>query len=589
MQNTLRSTTILIVTIATLLNKAFAQEKDSASRTLDTLAQQLKMTAGERWYKNCFIYNLDVRTFQDSDGDGIGDFRGLTARLPYLKKLGVDVIWLAPFQPSPHKDDGYDVTDYYAIDPSCGTPGDFAEFLYQAHTLGMRVMMDMILAHTSDQHPWFQKASADTTSPYYHWYFWSKTRPAVADSGTAFPGVQKETWTFQDTAWQYYFHRFYDFQPHLNFTNPAVLVEAEHILAYWIDQGIDGFRLDAVPFLIEIPKTNDPNSDQSLTLITTLRQFVQWRRGDIVLLGEANVPPPKITDYFGQTGDRLHMLFNFFGNQFLFYSLATHDPTSLRWALEQTRLANPVSQWCWFLRNHDEVDLGRLTDAQRQTAYKILGPDKNMQLYNRGIRRRLAPMLHDKKQLEMAYSLMFALPGSEELHYGEELGMGDDLSLQERLAVRTPMQWSHETNAGFSTSPHPIRPLITSSDYSYTKINVQDEELDSNSLLEHITRLIKLRKACPEIGLGDWSIPDSSQKQLLVIRYEYEKDALVIVHNFSPDPQPFNTSTAMRDKEIFIDLLTGTGAGSGGRVQPSNRQPITIPGYGYKWYRRITP
>jgi maltose alpha-D-glucosyltransferase/alpha-amylase len=569
----LRTATICVLLLLTFLSHGLTQTPG------DTLAQQLKFTAAERWYKNCFIYNLDVHTFQDSDGDGIGDFRGLTARLPYLKGLGVDAIWLAPFQPSPHQDDGYDVTDFYGIDSACGTPGDFAEFVYRAHALGIKILMDIVLAHTSDQHPWFRKACADTTSPYYHWYFWSAARPAVADSGTAFPGVQKETWTWQPVAHQYYFHRFYDFQPHLNFFNPAVLAEAQRILGYWIDQGIDGFRIDAVPFVIERPKTNDPNSDQNLTLITALRQFVQWRRGDILLLGEANVPPAKNNDYFGAAGDRLHMLFNFFANQSLFYSLATHDAIALRRALAQTRLDNPVSQWCWFLRNHDEIDLGRLTDSQRQIVYNAFGPEKNMQLYNRGIRRRLAPMLHNKKQLEMAYSLLFALPGSEELHYGEELGMGDDLTLKERLSVRTPMQWSGEPNAGFSTARKTIRPVIAGGDYSYRHVNVKTEEADSGSLLEHVSRLARIRKSCPEIGLGQWSIPDSSEKQLLVLRYDYKEGSLVIIHNFSPDPQRLAVHPTVRANERLTDLLTGES------LTPAQNKTIPIPAYGYKWYR----
>jgi len=541
----------------------------------DTLARQLIGVAADRWYKNCFIYNLDVHTFQDSDGDGVGDFRGLTSRLTYLKKLGVDVIWLAPFQPSPHRDDGYDVTDYYGIDSSCGTPGDFAQFLYRAHALGMRVLMDIVLAHTSDRHPWFLKASADRNSSFHDWYFWTPTRPPVADSGVAFPGVQKEVWTWQATAHLYYYHRFYDFQPHLNFLNPAVLTEAEHVLGYWLDQGIDGFRIDAVPFLVEIPKTNSPSADNSLTLVTALRQFVQWRRADALLVGEANVPPSEFKYYFGQTGDRLHMLFNFYGNQFLFYSLAAHDITTLRRALAETRLSLPVSQWCWFLRNHDEVDLGRLSIEQRETVYRAFGPDKDMQLYDRGIRRRLAPMLHNKKQLEMAYSLLFALPGSEELHYGEELGMGDDLALKERLAVRTPMQWSHQSNAGFSVSRHILRPVITG-EYGYDHINVEDEEADTSSLLAHIYRIVRVRKDCPEIGLGAWSVVDSSERALLVLRYEYQGKAVVTVHNFGPDAVRFDVSGAVRSARGLVDLFTGDRLAEG---------EVIIAGYGYKWYR----
>ncbi len=573
----------LIVTVLLLSGfcaRVVAQDPDRIlSPSSDTLARQLRVTGAERWYKNCFIYNLDVHTFQDSDGDGVGDFRGLTGRLAYLKKLGVDVIWLAPFQPSPHKDDGYDVMDYYGVDPGCGSAGDFAEFIFKAHSLGIRVMMDMILSHTSDQHPWFKLAAADSTSPFHDWYFWSAKRPVMDKTGVAFPGVQKETWTWQPVAHSFYFHRFYDFQPHLNFTNPKVMEEAEKVLGYWLDQGVDGFRIDAAPFMVEVPKVNGTDADHTLTAITALRQFVQWRRGDALLLGEANVAPAEFGNYFGETGDRLHMLFNFYGNQFLFYSLATHDASTLRSAMEKSRIILPVSQWCWFLRNHDEIDLGRLTDAQRKEVYNAFGPSRDMQLYDRGIRRRLAPMLHNQKQLEMAYSLLFALPGSEEIHYGEELGMGDDLSLKERLAVRTPMQWSEERNAGFSSAQNIIRPVIKG-EYGYDRVNVEEEEGDSNSLLEKITWLARIRKDCPEIGLGQWTIPDSTEKSLLILRYDYEGNAVLTVHNFDAKPRRFNFVDAIRPDEEAKDLLTGRRIAAG-----QKKEMVNIPGFGYKWYR----
>jgi maltose alpha-D-glucosyltransferase / alpha-amylase len=539
----------------------------------DTLARQFDQSTGDRWYKNCFIYNLDVHTFQDGDGDGIGDFRGLTSRLEYLKSLGVDVIWLAPFQPSPHRDDGYDVADYYGIDTACGSAGDFSAFLYRAHNIGMRVIMDMVLDHSSDQHPWFLQASADSNSRYHNWYFWSRDRPANQYKGVAFPGVQKEVWTWQPRAHEYYYHKFYDFQPHLNLINPEVLAESERILGYWLGQGIDGFRLDAVPFMVEIPRTDTIASGHNLSLITVLRQFLQWRKADVLLLGEANVEPKEILDYFGETGDQLHMLFNFYGNQYLFYALASQDVRLLRKAMTDTRDIMPVSQWSWFLRNHDEIDLGRLTDSQRNVVYRQFGPDKNMQLYDRGIRRRLAPMLHNPRQLEMAYSLLFSLPGTPELHYGEELGMGDDLDLKERLSVRTPMPWTHETNAGFTSSVRPIRPLVTG-EYGYAHLNVQDEERDPHSLLENVRRLAQCRKECPEIGLGRWSIADSSNSGLLVLRYDFEGRTLLIVHNFSSEPQRL---TIPADVPGLRDLLGGEDVGPG--------KAIALPGYGYRWFR----
>jgi maltose alpha-D-glucosyltransferase/alpha-amylase len=552
--------------------------QENQDKTKDTLTAQLSMTKQERWYKNCFIYNLDVRTFQDSDGDGTGDFPGLTARLPYLKSLGVDVIWLAPFQPSPHLDDGYDVADYCGIDSSCGTPGDFNTFLYRAHSMGIRVMMDMILAHTSDQHPWFLRASSDSHSRYRDWYFWSPQKPAAQNKGMAFPGVQKETWTWQPQAKAWYFHRFYDFQPHLNFVNPAVVKEAQQILGYWLDHGIDGFRIDAVPFIVEIPHPQDDQAGHMLTLITALRQFVQWRKGDAVLLGEANVPSKESTDYFGATGDRLHMMFNFFANQYLFYALASGQTALLRQALVQTKDIPAVAQWAWFLRNHDEIDLGRLTDQQREFVYSRFGPEKNMQLYHRGIRRRLAPMLHNRKQLEMAYSLLFSLPGSVELHYGEELGMGDDLQLKERLSVRTPMPWTNGKNAGFSTSDHPLRPLVTG-EYGYQRYNVQTEQNDTASLLEHVRRFAALRRECPEIGLGTWSVPDSSNPHLLVLRYEDGPRRLMVIHNFDDHDQDFL---------LPIDSSSNTARDLFTREEfhwHDARAPVSIPAYGYRWLR----
>jgi maltose alpha-D-glucosyltransferase/alpha-amylase len=413
------------------------------------------------------------------------------------------------------------------------------------------------------------------SSPYHGWYYWSRERPANQYRGVAFPGVQKEVWTWQPQGREYYYHKFYAFQPHLNLLNPAALAEAERILGYWLGQGIDGFRFDAVPFMVEIPHTDTSKSGQNLSLITVLRQFVQWRKGDALLLGEANVEPVEIRDYFGETGDRLHMLFNFYCNQYLFYALATADVRLLRKAMAETRNIVPVSQWCWFLRNHDEVDLGRLTDEQRTTIYRHSGPEKNMQLYDRGIRRRLAPMLQNPRQLEMAYSLLFALPGTPEIHYGEELGMGDDLDLQERLAVRTPMPWTHEKNAGFTNSDRPIRPLVTGK-YGYAQLNVQDEERDPNSLLEHVRRFARLRKECPEIGLGKWSVADSSNDRLLVLRYDYEGRSLFIVHNFSGETQQLVLPAGLTG---LRDLL------GGGETMPG--KTLAIPGYGYRWYRLL--
>jgi len=551
------------------LTTAFGQPHPLPQRDSATLRHQT--TIADRWYKNAVIYNLDVHTFQDSDGDGIGDFNGLTARLAYLKELGVDVIWLAPFQPSPRRDDGYDITDYYGVDSLAGTPGDFANFMYRANQLGIKVMMDIVFCHTSDEHPWFRQAAADTASRYRSWYVWSKERPANQHTGMAFPGVQKEIWTYNKIAGAWYYHRFYEFQPHLNYINPEVQQECQHILGYWLGQGMSGFRVDAVPFIVEIPNKTSDKMDHDSLLVPALHQFVQWRKGDAVLLGEANVLPDENSQYFGGKGEGLHTMFNFYASQYLFYGLATGDVTLFRRALQTTSGIDPLNQWVWFLRMHDEVDLGRLTDQQRQIVYRRMGPDKDMQLYNRGIRRRLAPMLHNDKQLRLAYSLLFSLPGTPMIRYGEELGMGDDLRLKERLSVRTPMQWDHETNAGFTTAEKPFRPIIQGNEYDYHEINVEDETADSASLLQCIRTFIRLRKQCPEIGLGKWTISDSSSSGVLIIRYEYRGKRLLMLHNFDPAPQTVTVDPGQR-----MDLLT---------EKKENETTLRLDGYGYKWYR----
>ena len=345
------------------------------------------------WYKNAIVYCLSVRTFMDADGDGIGDFRGLARRLDYLHGLGVTAIWLMPFQTSPHRDDGYDVSDYYSVDPRYGTLGDFVDFTHGAKQRGIRVLIDLVVNHTSDQHPWFKEARRDPQSPYREWYVWSKKKPKNAKTGMVFPGVQKTTWSYDDQARAYYFHRFYDFQPDLNTSNPKVQAEILKIMGFWIQLGVSGFRMDAVPFVIASkgPKAGKPV--EQYDMLRTFREFLQWRQGDCIVLAEANVLPDTDMEYFGDDGERMHMMFNFQVNQHLFYALASADTGPLIKAMKATKPRPATAQWGLFLRNHDELDLGRLTDEQRQKVFAAFGPDKSMQLYDRGIRRRLAPML----------------------------------------------------------------------------------------------------------------------------------------------------------------------------------------------------
>ncbi|MGH7927663.1 MAG: alpha-amylase family protein, partial [Candidatus Binatia bacterium] len=370
------------------------------------------------WYKNTIIYSVDLETFMDSNGDGVGDFEGLSRRLEYLQSLGISTIWLSPFQPTPNRDDGYDIRDYYGVDPRHGSSGDFVEFMHQAQKRGIDVVMDLVVNHTSDQHPWFQAARQDKKSSYHDWYVWSKKRPANWKSGMVFPGVQEATWTYDREAREYYFHRFYNFQPDLNMHTPAVRAEIRRIMGYWLELGVSGFRVDAVPFIIESPPDGKQKPELHFDYLQDMRKFLQWRRGDGILLGEANVVPGETLKYFGDEGDGIHMMFNFWVNQHLFYALATAEVAPLAAALKATKKLPPGAQWAQFLRNHDELDLGRLTDEQRAKVFARFGPEPEMQLYNRGIRRRLASMLGNQPQLELAYSVMFSLPGTPVIRYG---------------------------------------------------------------------------------------------------------------------------------------------------------------------------
>lgn len=532
------------------------------------------------WYKNSVIYNLEVGAFKDSDGDGRGDFNGLIQKLDYLKAIGIDAIWLAPFQPSPGQDDGYDVADFYGVDEKLGTIGDFTEFLYQAQKKGIRVIMDLVLNHTSDQHPWFQKSRQSKDSKYRDWYVWSKERPKDWDKGMVFPGVQKEVWSLDNKTGEYFYHRFYNVQPDLNYSNPEVMQESQRIIGYWLNQGIAGFRLDAVPFIIEVPKTGSEKPKLDFDFLTSMRQFAQSRKSDAAILGEANVVPEENQNYFGKNGEGIQMMFNFFANQHLFYALATGDLKPFSQAIEQTKKIPEASQWAHFLRNHDEIDLGRLTDKQRKEVYAKFGPDTTMQLYQRGIRRRLAPMLgNNRKHIELAYSLLFSLPGAPVIRYGEELGMGDDLSLKERLSVRTPMQWTDEKNGGFTSADTAFRPVISKGDYGYQQVNVAKQFRDQNSLLSWTSRIIKLRKSCPEIGLGDYTLIDSGSPDILAIRYDYNGKSLIILHNFNP--QSRQASIKSEKMKVLYDLM----ADNLDKKADGGKFSVSLEGYGYKWYR----
>ena len=531
------------------------------------------------WYKSAVIYSLDLETFMDSDGDGCGDFEGLIRRLDYLEALGVDVIWLAPFQPSPNKDNGYDISDYYGVDPRHGSSGDFVEFMHLAKKRGMKIIIDLVVNHTSDRHRWFRESRRSLDSRYRDWYVWAEKRPANADEGMVFPGVQKATWTRDEKTGQYYHHRFFDFQPDLNIGNPAVREEIQKIVGFWLELGVDGFRVDAVPFVIEQPDPENPTRKPKMNFeyIEQLRSFVQWRAGEAILLGEANVLPKDSADYF-RDGGGIHLMFNFWVNQHLFYALACGDVAPLIKALEATRELPPTAQWAQFLRNHDELDLGRLTERQRQAVFKRFGPDPSMQLYDRGIRRRLAPMIGNRAQLELAYSVMFSLPGTPVIRYGDEIGMGDDLSLDQRDAVRTPMQWDSSHAAGFSESRRPVHPLIDEGAYAYEHLNVERQKRDPRSLLRWTTQMIRLRKETPEIAWGTWQIVETESPHVLAMRYDWRNDSVLLVHNFAEEPQEIGLSI----DGPLIDLREDEESAPDRR----GRHRLPLDAYGYRWFRQ---
>ena len=345
------------------------------------------------WYKNAVIYSLDLETFRDANGDGTGDFAGLNTKLDYLHALGVDTLWLAPFQPTPNKDNGYDVKDYFGVDQRHGSSGDFVEFMHQAKKRGLKVIIDLVVNHTSDQHPWFQDARTGENAKHHDWYVWSDRRPSNWNKGMVFPGVQKATWTRDTKCKKYYFHRFYKFQPDLNMDNPEVREEILRIMGYWLQLGVDGFRVDAVPFILETPVKGNGTPKMTFEYLNEMRRFLQWRKGNAIMLGEANVLPTENKKYFGEDGNGIHLMFNFFVNQYLFYSLATGEVEPLIKALNQTKDIPAISQWAQFLRNHDELDLGRLTEKQRKKVFEAFGPEKRMQLYLKFLQLLIAKFL----------------------------------------------------------------------------------------------------------------------------------------------------------------------------------------------------
>ena len=539
------------------------------------------MSIDDLWYKNAVIYCLDVEKYQDANGDGVGDFEGLMRRLDYLAGLGVTCVWLQPFYGSPNRDNGYDVSDYYTVHERHGSLGDFVNFIDHAKALGLRVIVDLVVNHTSADSPWFQQARESPKSFFRDWYVWANERPKDHKKGIVFPGQQTTTWSFDKRAKQYYFHRFYNHQPDLNTWNPYVRAEIQKIMGFWLQLGVSGFRMDAVPFLIE-KKGAGIEHEQDFMLLKEMRDFLQWRSGDAILLAEANVPPDESMNYFGQDGERLQMMLNFPVNQRLFYAMASGDTEPLVWALEQTAKRPENAQWVQFLRSHDELDLGRLTDEQRQKVFDAFGPAERMQLYDRGIRRRLAPMLgNNRRRLELAFSLLFSLPGTPMMQYGDEIGIGDNLRLPERECARTPMQWTGERHGGFSRSRTVIRPAINDAVYGYERVNVAAQRRDPESLLNWTERMIRMRKECPEMGWGSFTVLRTNGSSSLAIRYDWRNTSMVTLHNFASTTETVKLKIGCERDDVLVEVFDGKHS----RVQNDGFHRIRLEPYAWRWFR----
>ncbi|MFI6602228.1 alpha-amylase family protein [Nonomuraea sp. NPDC050536] len=532
------------------------------------------------WWKNAVIYCLDVETFKDGDDDGIGDFRGLTQQIDYLAGLGVTCLWLMPFFPTPNRDDGYDITDFYSVDPRLGTLGDFVEFMRTARDRGLRVIADLVVNHTSDRHPWFLDARSSRDSRYRDWYVWSD-RPEPDDpSQIVFPDKENSIWQFDDQSGQYYLHSFYRHQPDLNVGNPEVRDEIARILGFWMELGLSGFRVDAVPFLIQNvhPQLASPHE-----FLADLRAFMTRRSGGSVLLGEVNVPYEELTEYFGAgLGDQLTMCFDFIGMQRAWLAMARSEAEPLAQALRERPTPPKDCQWAVFLRNHDELTLDKLTEAERKEVFDAFGPEPRMQIYGRGLRRRLPGMFGgDLRRIKMAYSLLFSLPGTPVVFYGEEIGMGENLDAEGRMAVRVPMQWSRE--GGFSQA-EPERDMPEGA-FSPARVNVADQKRDGDSLLRWFQLLIERYRECPELAWGAHTVLESGHPSVLAHRCDADGATVLAVHNLCDTAAEIDLTLDGLDGQILTDLLMD------GRLEVGGDGGVHIPltPHGCRWFRASEP
>ncbi len=538
------------------------------------------------WYKDAVFYEVSVRAFKDGNDDGIGDFVGLTSRLDYLEELGIDCLWLLPFCHSPLKDDGYDVADFRAVHPDYGTMADFERFLEAAHARGIRVISDLVMNHTSDQHRWFQAARRAPDSPYRDYYVWSDSAERYREARIIFTDSEPSNWSWDPVAKAYYWHRFFHHQPDLNYGNPAVRREILDVMRFWLDKGLDGFRCDAVPYLFEREGTDCENLPETHRFLREVRRQIEARYAGRMLLAEANQRPADVRPYFGD-GDEFHMALHFPLMPRIFLAVCHGDRRPITDIFLQTPEIPPACQWGLFLRNHDELTLEMVTAEERHQLYSAYGAAPRMRL-NLGIRRRLAPLLdNDRRKIELLTSLLFTLPGSPVLYYGDEIGMGDNIYLADRNGVRTPMQWTGNRNAEFSRADTArlCLPLIVDPIYGYQAVNVEAQQRTPSSLLHWMKRIIGVRKKTRVLGRGSLHFLRPANESVLAHVRSHERETVLAVHNLSATAQPVQLDLRSWIGHTPVEMLGES------RFPVIGERPyfISLAPYGYFWFRLQGP
>lgn len=547
-----------------------------------------RMTADPLWYKDAVFYQVNIRAFADGNGDGHGDFVGLTKRLDYFRELGVDCIWLMPMYPSPLRDDGYDISDFTNIRPEYGTLEDFKTFMGEAHGRGLRVVADLVMNHTSDRHPWFQSARAARESAFRDYYVWSDTDQKYLGARIIFVDFEKSNWTWDPTAEQYFWHRFYSHQPDLNYNNPAVRGDMFDVARFWLDLGLDGFRADAVPYLFEREGTNCENLPETHAFLKQLRKYLDENYPGRILLAEANQWPQDVRPYFGD-GDEFQMAFHFPVMPRIYMSLAQADSKLVENILRATPPIPDNCQWCTFLRNHDELTLEMVTPEEREFMWRTYAPVPRMKL-NLGIRRRLAPLMEgDRRKIELLFSLLFSLPGSPIIYYGDEIGMGDNIWLDDRNGVRTPMQWDATPNGGFSEAAAAklYSPVIQDEPFGLMRVNVAAQRADPGSLWHTVRRMIGVRQEHRAFGRGEYEILQTGNRAVLALSRAHGDEFIVAVYNLSAEPQQFHLNLERR-KGAQVEVLLAPVDRSLPDIGDQHYS-ITLSPYEYLWLKLGSP